>query len=138
MIRLLLVATLLASTSAGQTQTFAPPRTPAPAGPEMPSQGILNGAYVSDVVIRTQSESGPFTAFLIRPSGRGSTPEWFYIRNDNVAKALERGAMIGLLMGAAQANRWVVEGPARYVNIEYATVSGRKEITSASLAIQIR
>jgi hypothetical protein len=90
-------------------------------------------AVVVDVLIKTKSKIGPYTAFAIRPAGTSTPAEWYYIRNDDVAKALERGAMIGLLMGAAQANRWVTDGPVRYVNIEYTTINGDRHIVSASL-----
>jgi hypothetical protein len=129
MIKLLLAMAIFPLPLMAQAQTFAPPAAPVPT-----SDGEIKRAAVSAVVIRTKSDSGPFTAFYIAAS-QGGNPEWFYVRNDDVAKSLERGAIIGLLMGAAQANSWVDDGPTRYVGIEYTTVNGRKEITSAWLPI---
>jgi hypothetical protein len=120
---------LLAATSAAEAQVFPSGGSSAAPAPE----GVIR-AVVTDVLVKTRSKIGPFTAFLIRPAGQDTKLEWYYIRNDDVAKALERGAMIGLLMGAAQANRWVDDGPVRYVNIEYVTINGDKQIVSASLA----
>jgi hypothetical protein len=85
----------------------------------------------------TRSSIGAYTAFLVRPVDRSNTRELFYVRNDDVSMAMERGAIVGLLMGAAQANRWVTEGPRRAVDIEYVTIDGRKEIVAAALGITL-
>lgn len=136
MIRFLLVIMLLLiSPSSIQAQMVSPPESSTATA--LPSDGTITGAIVGGVVIKTKSEIGPYTAFYIRPPGTGTKFELYYIRNDDVAKALERGAMVGLLMGAVQANLWVDEGPTRLVNIAYVTINGRKELTAASLGARL-
>lgn len=134
MIRLFVAAILVAvSTSADAQSSSTAPATAA--APTLPMKGTILRALVLDVVISTSDESGSYTAFLIRPPDQNTAAFWFYVRNDDVTKALERGAMIGLLMGAAEANRWSSsDGPSPVVNIKYETVRGKRIITDAALA----
>jgi hypothetical protein len=134
--KLLLGIALICAAGAANAQTF-PPQTES-AQPSLAAEGVLHDAVVVDVAVRTRSEFGPFTAFLIRPRGVTRGGEWFFIRNDDVAKALERGAMIGLLMGAAQGNAWTFPDRPYDVNIEYVTVDGRREITAASISTRLQ
>jgi len=89
-------------------------------------------AYVSDAAVVT---AGPktYTAFLIRPPEETSKSDWFFVRSNDVSTALERGAAIGLLMGAAEANRWSFDERRHFVNIKYMTEGTRKVIVAASL-----
>jgi hypothetical protein len=133
MMKALLLALALLAAPVAEAQVFPPGGSSS----ALASEGAMR-AVVTDVAVKTKSKMGPYTAFFIRPAGANTKSEWYYIRNDDVAKALERGAMIGLLMGAAQANRWVEEGPVRYVNIEYVTINGDKHIVAASLVERLR
>jgi hypothetical protein len=111
-----------------------------PKADDLPQTGELDGAYVIDVVIMIKSNIGPFTRFLIKPSQDSQRSYWFYVRNDDNTKALERGAIIGLLMGAVEANRLSGYGTRRgsmTVNFTYSTVAGRQEIVTASLASKL-
>lgn len=103
-----------------------------PEGYVLQPEGIIVRAQVLDVIITTVSDIGPYTAFLIAPPEPGAKPEWFYVRNDNGVKGMERGSIIGLLLGAAEAYQWQ-DASARVV-IRYQTVGNRKEIVAASLA----
>lgn len=130
MIRVIVAAMIAMGSTALDAQMVSPPSSSS----TLPERGAILRAYVVDVVISTTDENGPYTAFSIRPPEQNAQPAWFFIRNDDVNKALERGAMIGLLIGAAQANRWGdPDAPARLVNIRYETVRGRKIITEAAL-----
>jgi hypothetical protein len=102
-----------------------------PEGYVLQPEGVISGAQVMDVVITTVSTIGPYTAFLIKPREAAAKPEWFYIRNDNGVKGMERGSIIGLLLGAAETYMWQ-DAPSRVI-IRYQTVGNRKEIVAASL-----
>lgn len=131
MIKPLLALALVLSPIVTQAQVSAPPAADTST---LPLSGAILKAYVVDVRVVTSSESGAYTAFLIKPPGETSRAWWFYVRNDDVAKSLERGAIIGLLMGAAEANRWSdADWPQHLVNIRYETVGNRRIITEAAL-----
>ena len=116
--------------SPAQGQVRPAPVSPAPAEAPLPPSGVINGAWVTDVVIVTRSPTGPYTAFLIRTSWTGSD-HWFVVSSGDNAVAAERGAIIGLLMGAAETVRW--HQSRAPVNISYITVNDQREIISASL-----
>jgi hypothetical protein len=130
---------LLGFCFAGAAGAQAPSQPAIPPGYVLATSGVLNHAQVLAVIIAPESKRGPHCAFFIKPSDAGAKPEWFWIRNDDNAKAMERGEAAGLLMGAAEAYVWGSgdEGPARYVNITYATVDGEKVITAASLGVEL-
>ncbi len=133
----LLTATLLTYSAMADSQIVVPPSgaPAAAAASTLPVKGGILRAYVVDVVISTSDDSGPYTAFSIRPPEQNAQAAWFFIRNDDVTKSLERGAMIGLLIGAAEANRWSgPDSPSHLVNIRYETVRGRRIITDAALS----
>lgn len=131
MIAAIVAATIAVGATALDAQVTSPPTSPS----TLPGSGAILRATVIDVAISTTDESGPYTAFLIRPPEQNSQSAWFLIRNDDINKSLERGAMIGLLMGAAQANRWGdADAPPRLVNIRYETVRAHRIITGAALA----
>lgn len=123
------VALMLMSPVLASAQVMGSQRVPD--GYVLQPEGIIAGAMVLDVTITTVSDIGPYTAFLIRPAEAGAKAEWFFVRNDNGVKGMERGSIIGLLMGAAESVQWQ-DSPAR-VTIRYQTVGNRKEIVAASL-----
>jgi hypothetical protein len=130
MVRLLLATALVLMPTMTHAQASAPSAAP---DQPLPSSGVILRAHVADVRAVTASDLGAYTAFLIRPPDRGNQGWWFYIRNDDVMKSMERGAIIGLLMGAAEANAWTYDSPDHVVNIKYETIDGRRVITAASL-----
>lgn len=131
-VRPLAIAMAVFASVSAQAQTSPKPAVIAPA--PLPADGAILGAYVSDVIVSTSGESGPYTAIMIYPPGPNAQPERFYVRNDDVNKSMERGAMIGLLIGAAEANRWKdSETPDRLVNVRFETVSGVRILTQVAL-----
>jgi hypothetical protein len=108
-----------------------------PTADDLPVSGEIDGAYVLDVVIMTKSDIGPFTRFLIQVSDDPTKQYWFYVRNDDNTKALVRGAIIGLLMGAAETYRFPRERSHSYINFTYSTVKSHREIETASLESKI-
>jgi hypothetical protein len=114
-----------------------------PTADGLPTNGEIDDASVLDVVVMTKSDIGPFIRFLIQIPDPAKTwydydpakRYWFYVRNDDNAKALERGAIIGLLMGAAETHAWSSEQVG--INFTYSTINGRREIETASLASKI-
>lgn len=102
-----------------------------PPGYVRATSGVLNHAKVLAVGIVTDRKTGPVTEFLIQPADQGAQAEWFYIRNNDASKAMERGEMSGLLMGVAEASLW--GEVSQHVNIRYETVDGEKTITAASI-----
>lgn len=133
----LIVATLLAlAVSTAYAQVRPRPAQPAPPGlGPSANSGTLSNALVRAVIIRTESEIGPYTAFQITTTQPDAPRYWYFIRNDDNAKALERGAIIGLLMGALQTYRWSED--ARTVNIHFVTINEMRVIDAASLGAAI-
>jgi hypothetical protein len=115
-----------------------------PAEEDIAAGGEIDGAQICDVVVMTKSDRGPFTRFLVALSKSGSPTScyaddkktyWFYVTNDDNTKALERGFVIGLLMGAAESRSWGDAGAS--VNFTYSTRNGRREVETASIQTRL-
>jgi hypothetical protein len=118
----------LASPAIGQP---ASPPAAVPPGFVLATTGVLHNARVLSVAVTTDHKVGPETQFYIQPATDGAQAETFIIRNDDPAKAMERGEIAGLLMGAAEASIWGEEP--RRVEIRYETVNGEKIITAVAI-----
>lgn len=140
--RLLLLILALVSVAANPARaqvtepTPSAARVPRPAS-EIPPAGELD-VSVWAVVAKTKSTVGPYTAFLVaeRREGLGFEPPpnasfWVYVRSDDNVGALERGSLIGILLGAVETNRWTHRPVG--VRIRYETTPVGKEVFAASI-----